>query len=359
MPTFDHGHLNGVCFHILHAAGVPEEEARIVAEHLVKSNLVGHDSHGVILLPVYIERIKRGHIVPGAPFEVVRETPTTACINGHWGFGFVVTEKAMRMAMEKARAHNAAAVTVFYQSHVGRLGHYSAMAAREGMIALVTADSGAGRKSVVPFGGREVRLGTNPLSIAIPSDLEGPAILDMATCTVAGGKLNVARARGQRVPQGLIIDEEGNPTTDPFDVLRGGGILPLGGSQGHKGYGLSFMVEILSGILTGLGFGTDPEVWRGRHGLEHRHNDGCFMAVFNVAAFRPLAEFKEEVAAFAGYVKSSPPARGFREVLYPGEPEWLTEQRRRGEGIFVEDDTWERIAALIREYKLEDVIGGP
>ena len=359
MPRFSHSYLNRACFHILQAAGVPEEEARIVAGHLVEANLAGHDSHGVIMLPVYLERIRRGHIVPGAPFEVVRETPTTARINGHWGFGFVVTERAMRMAIEKARAHDVAAATVFYQSHIGRLGHYTALAAREGMIALITADSGAGGKSVVPFGGREVRLGTNPLSIAVPSDLEGPVLLDMATCTVAGGKLGVARARGERVPEGLIIDGEGNPTTDPFDVLRGGGILPLGGAQGHKGYGLSFIVEVLSGLLTGLGFGTDPEAWRARHGVEHRHNDGCFIAVFNVDAFRPLAEFKGEVTEFAGYVKSSPPASGFRGVFYPGEPEWLSERRRRREGIFIEDDTWARISALIREHGLEDLVGEP
>jgi len=357
MPTFTHSYLDKVCFHIFQAAGVPKEEAQTVAKHLVKANLVGHDSHGIIRIPSYIDRIVRGHIVPGAPFDVVRETPTTACINGHWGFGFVVTEKAMHMAIEKAKIHNVAAVTVFYQSHIGRLGYYTSMAAKEGMIALITADSGSGRKSVVPFGGREVRLGTNPLSIAIPSNLDGTVTLDMATCTVAGGKLSLARARKKSVSPNLIIDKDGNPTTDPFDILEGGGILPLGGSQGHKGYGLSFMVEVLSGILTGIGFGTDPKVWEARHGIEHRHNDGCFIAVFNVDAFLSLSEFKQDVTEFAEFVKSSKPSKGFKEVLYPGEPEWLNERRRREEGIFIEDDTWEQISAIIREYKLESIIG--
>jgi len=359
MPTIPHDYLHRAAFQILKAAGVPEEEARIVANHQIKANLVGHDSHGIILLPEYLERIKKGHIVPGAPFEVVRETPTTARVNGHWGFGFVVTEKAMRMAIEKTRVHNVAAVTVFHQSHIGRLGAYSTMAAEEGMIGLITADSGAGAKAVTPFGGRDRRLGTNPLSIAIPSNLQGPVLLDMATCAVAAGKIGVARARKESVPLGWIVDKDGNPTTDPNDYYAGGSILPLGGDQGHKGYILSFVVEVLSGILTGMGFGLDRKQWETRHGAEFRHNDGCFIAVFNVDAFYPLADFKREVTEFAKYVKSSPPAKGFKEVLYPGEIELLTEQKRRKEGVPIEDETWGRIAALIKEYGLERVVGKP
>lgn len=352
MPTFTHNYLRDLCFNIFKAAGTPEEEAQIVSRHLVKANLAGHDSHGVIQIPVYIDRIKRGHIIPGAPFEIVHETPTTAKINGNWGFGFVVTEKAMRLAIEKAREQNVAAVTIFYQSHIGRIGYYPLMAAQEGMIGLTTADSGSGRKSVVPFGGSARRLGTNPISLAIPSNLEAPVLLDMATSTVASGKLRVARERNQEVPLGWIIDKEGNPTTDPHKMIEGGSILPLGGIRGHKGYSLSFIVEILSGILTGIGFGVDPAEFEKRHGIEHRHNDGCFIAVFNVEAFQPLDEFKQAVTEFAKYVKSSPPSKGFNEVLYPGEPEWLNEQKNLKDGIFIEESTWKKIERLIKEYKL-------
>ena len=188
MPVFSHDYLHRVAFHIYRAEGVPEEEARTVATHQVKANLAGHDSHGVIFLPEYVDRIHRGHIVPGAPMEIVRESGTTACINGNWGFGFVVTEKAMRMAIEKARTNDVAAITVFYQSHIGRLGDYTTMAANEDMIGLITADSGAGPKAVAPFGGRERRLGTNPISIAVPSDMEGTVLLDMATRRRGGGQ---------------------------------------------------------------------------------------------------------------------------------------------------------------------------
>lgn len=329
-----------------------------MARHLVGANLAGHDSHGIIQVPVYIERIRRGQIVPGAPFEVEHETPTTARINGNWGFGFVVTERAMRLAIEKAKKHNVAAVTVHYQSHIGRLADYSLMAAEEGMIGLITADSGAGKKSVVPFNGREVRLGTNPISFAVPSNQEAPVFLDMATSVVAAGKVGVARARNKKIPEGWILDAEGNPSTDPFDLPRGGGILPLGGDQGHKGFGLSFMVEMFSGILTGIGYGTDPDAFEARHGVEHRHNDGCFIAVFNVEAFRPLDEFKEEVSGFAEFVKTSPPS-GDIGVQHPGEPEYRNTERLRDEGIYIGDEAWSRIETILTEKELAGIIGEP
>ena len=337
MPTVDHEPLGQMVDGILRAAAVSEEETQIVRRHMIGANLVGHDSHGVILLPTYMDRIKRGHIVPGAKFEIVREGPTTARINGNWGFGQVVSERAMQMAIDKAKTYQVAAVTVFHQSHVGRVGDYPLMAARAGMIGLMTADSGKTSKAVAPFGGRVARLGTNPICIALPSDLPGPVFIDMATSAVAAGKLSVARNRKESIPYGWIVDKDGQPTTDPLAYYAGGAILPIGGDQGHKGYGLSFMVEVLSGILTGLGFGIDPK---------GPHNDGVFMAAFAVEAFRPLDEFKREIAEFVAYIKDTPPAEGFPEVLYPGEIEYRTEQRRRREGIPVEDETWRQLTAL-------------
>ncbi|MCH8205513.1 MAG: Ldh family oxidoreductase [Chloroflexi bacterium] len=345
MPTVPADKLQSIAAGLLRGAGASEEEAATVSRHSVGANLAGHDSHGIIQIPTYIGRIKRGHIVPGAPFEVVTESPTTTVIDGHWGFGYVVSERAMEMTIEKARKSGVAATTVFRQSHVGRVADYPIMAAAQGMIGLMTADSGRAAKSVVPFGGREPRLGTNPICIAIPSDLEGPLFVDMATSAVAGGKVALAVARGTSIPEGWIVDKDGNPTTDPTALAKGGASLPLGGPEGHKGYGLSVMVEILSGLLTGLGFGHDPS---------SRHNDGCFLAVFNVEAFRPLADFKREVAELAGYLTSSPPAAGFDRVYYPGEPEHLRTQELLKEGIFVEDATWARLRELAVEYGLED-----
>ncbi len=350
MPTFTPAYLRKVAYHIYVAKGTPEHEAEIVAAHQVKANLCGHDSHGVIHIPEYVERINKGHIVPGAPFVVEKEAPCTAVINGNWGFGFVVTERAMRMAIEKAKTNGVAAITIHYQSHIGRLGDYPTMALEEGMIGMITADSGAGPKSVVPFGGMGRRLGTNPICIGMPSDMDGPVLLDMATSAVAQGKITLARSRGEAVPPGWIIDKDGNPSTDPNEYFSGGAILPVGADQGHKGYGLSFMVEVFSGLLTGLGFGIDPQA---------KHNDGCFISVYNVEHFRPLEQFKKEVAEFVQFVKTSPPAAGFNEVLYPGEIEYRNEQRRLREGIFVEDATWEQITNIMRELGVLEKVGQP
>ena len=343
MPVLAPQLLHDTGHAILRAAGASAEEAQIVMEHLVGANLAGHDSHGIILLSSYITRIKRGHIIPGAPLTIERETSTTAHINGNWGFGYVVTTRAMEMAIAKAKAHHVSAITIYQQSHVGRLADYPLMASREGLMGLITCDSGRAPKVVAPFGGRVARLGTNPLSVAFPSDLEGPIFLDMATSAVAAGKLAVRRNRREPAPLGWVIDKDGNPTTDVEAFYNGGAILPMGGDQAHKGYGLSFMVETLSGILTGLGFGIDPQ---------GRHNDGTFLAVFDINAFRPLGEFKQEMADFVAYLKDTPPAAGFDEVLYPGELEYRTAQQRQRDGIYVEDETWNQVTALQKAYGL-------
>jgi uncharacterized oxidoreductase len=350
MPVFTPEYLHKAAYHICRAKGTPDADAEVVATHLVKANLVGHDSHGVIQIPTYMERIDAGHIVPNAPFVVEKEAPCTAVINGNWGFGFVVTERAMNMAIDKARVNGVAAITVRRQSHIGRLGDYPTMALKQGMIGMITADSGASPKHVAPFGGRARKLGTNPMCIGMPSNLEGPVLMDMASSTVALGKVALARNRKEPIPMGWIVDKDGNPTTDPNDYYSGGALLPVGGDQGHKGYALSFMVEVFSGLLTGLGFGVDPE---------GRHNDGVFIAAFNLEHFRPLEEFKKEMGEFVEFVKDSPPAAGFKEVLYPGEIEYRTEQTRRKEGIFVEDETWAQISGLIQSLGLESQVGKP
>jgi uncharacterized oxidoreductase len=328
---------------LLRAAGASPEEAEAVAGGCVNANLVGHDSHGIVAIPTYIDRVKAGHIVPGAPWTIVQESPTTTVIDGHWGFGFHVNAKAMALTIEKAKKSNVAAATVFRQSHVGRVGAYPLMAIEHGMIGLATADSGRSPKAVAPFGGREARLGTNPISIAVPSDLDGPFCLDMATSAVAAGKVALAVARGKEIPTGWVVDAAGNATTDPKQLRKGGALLPLGGTEGYKGSGLAAIVEVLCGLLTGLGFGVEPS---------GRHNDGCFMAVFNVAAFRPLAEFKKEVAEFARYLKATPPAAGSPGVFYPGEVEHIRAQERAKTGIDVEDATWNKLRALAGEYGL-------
>jgi uncharacterized oxidoreductase len=223
------------------------------------------------------------------------------------------------------------------QSHVGRLGGYAAMAAENGMIAMMMADSGLGPKSVAPYGGRESRLGTNPICFAAPNGDRAPVLLDMATSAVAVGKLHVARAKGQAIPEGWILDKDGRPTTDPEDYYSGGTVLPLGGDQGHKGYGLAFVVEMFCGLLTGLGYGLDPQ---------GRHNDGIFLAVFDVSRLHPLNDFSSSVQNFIEYLKETPRAEGFDEILYPGELEARTRLERLRDGIDIDDATWGALEAL-------------
>jgi LDH2 family malate/lactate/ureidoglycolate dehydrogenase len=348
MPRLQSDRLTKIGAALLQAAGASREEAEAVAVGCVNANLAGHDSHGVIAIPTYIDRIKAGHIVPGAKWTIVQETPATTVIDGHWGFGFHVNAKAMQLTIEKAKTTNVAACTVFRQSHVGRLAAYPLMAIEEGMIGLATADSGRSPKMVAPFGGREARLGTNPIAIAVPSDLAGPFCLDMATSAVAAGKVMLAAARGEQIPTGWVVGSDGAQTTDPHQLRKGGALLPLGGTEGYKGSGLAAMVEVLCGLLTGLGFGVEPS---------GRHNDGCFMAVFKVDAFRPLALFKKEVAEFARYLKETPPAEGGPGVLYPGEVEYLCQQERLKVGIDVEDATWNKLRALAGEYGVAVELG--
>ena len=348
MPVVSAEKLMEIAEGLLLAAGASQEEAKTIAKYNIGANLVGHDSHGIILIPTYIDRIKVGHIVPQAPWTITQETDTTTVVDGNWGFGYHVSDKAMRYTIEKAKKQNVAACTVFRQSHVGRLASYPLMAAAEGMIAMITADSGRSPKAVAPFGGAQARLGTNPICFAVPSNLEGPLVFDMATSAAAAGKINVATARGEQVPSGWLIDKDGKPSTDPKVLKSGGALLPLGGAEGYKGTGLAAIVEIFSGLLTGLGFGVEPT---------GRHNDGCFMAVFKVSAFRDLNTFKQEVTDFANYLKATPPAEGFKEIFYPGEVEFRKEKERRANGVPVEDATWRKLKDLASSYGLTSKLG--
>ena len=344
MVTVRHDLLRTMLEEIYQAKGTPADEAEIVARHQVTANLVGHDSHGVIQTPAYVKRIDDGEIVPGAAFDIERSTPTTAVIDANWGFGFVQTERAMQRAIDMAHDAGVGAVTVRCQGHIGRLGAYAKMAADAGMIALVAADSGRAPKAVAPFGGRSRRLGTNPLSVGIPRASGAPIVLDMATSAVAAGKIGLARSRGDSIPEGWVIDAEGHHTTDPNAYYDGGALLPLGGEQGYKGFGLSVVVEVLCGLLTGLGFGVYPD---------GRHNDGCFLAVFNVSHFRDPGEFSSEVDDFVEYLKGSPPAAGSSGVLYPGELEERSLAQREQDGVEIEPATWTALRVLLDELDLQ------
>jgi len=343
MPIFYANQLIDVGTKIFSAAGAPLEEARIVSELLVKSNLVGHDSHGIIRVIQYVNEIENGSIRPGARIEIVRETPSIAVLNGKWGFGQVVAKKAMEIAVEKARKNTVSIVCAFNCNHIGRLADYAIMASENDMIGIVMVNS---TKFVAPHGGRERLLSTGPMCFAFPSYLEFPLVIDVATSVVAEGKVRVALHKGEKIPYGWIIDKNGNPSNDPKDLYDGGALLPLGGDEhGHKGFGLGLAVEVLSGILTGAGCAYE----------EGKKGNGVFFEAINIGDFMPIEEFKKRASDLIRVIKSSKPRPGFKEILVPGEPEYLTEKIRLKEGIYVPEKTWEEIKNLAKKLGVNEI----
>jgi uncharacterized oxidoreductase len=335
MPVFSREYLCEVGAALFAAAGVPTSSAEVVADLLADANAVGHDSHGVIRIPQYIRTIEKGEIVPEAQVEIVRETAVSAVMDGHWGFGQVVMDRAVVWGMERAGRYGVAAVTVQRANHIGRLGSYVERIAAGGMIGLLFANSHGGGAIVGPWGGKEGRLGTNPLAAGLPRAEGGRLVLDMTTSVVAEGKVRIKRNRGEKVPEGWIVDAEGNPSTDPRDFYGEprGSLLPFGGTMGHKGYGLGVIVELLGGALSGAGCAK---------GREARNGNGSFLLVIDIGRFQPFDEYCRQVEDFAAYLKASPKAAGFADILMPGELE-ERERIRRREGIFVEEQTWAQI----------------
>ncbi len=346
MPTLTREEISKVSQAVLRAAGAPEGHARIVGEHLADANLAGHDSHGFIRIPQYVQRINEGLLAATAEPEVIRETPGMAQVNGHATFGQVVATFAAELAIEKAGNTGVALVTMSNLDHTGRIGTYAEMAARTGMAAIVcTGFWGRAAAGVAPFGGREGKLGTNPISISFPFAPEGTLLLDYATSMAAEGKLRVYRARGEQLPEEWVLSKEGKPSRDPNDFYDGGAILPMGGmTGGHKGYALSFMVSLLGGVLGQLG----SERSRMAAG------SGTTIIVVNVGALASEEEIRGEVETFVNFVKETPPWEGSRGVLYPGEIEDMTRSQRLVSGVEIEDATWDEVQGLVREFGLEE-----
>jgi hydroxycarboxylate dehydrogenase B len=338
VPTFDSNELKQFAGRLLMATGASAEEADTVADVLVSANLAGHDSHGVIRIEQYMRMIREGRIVPGAPFEVVRRAPAMALVDGHWGFGAVIAVRATLLAMEMARTTGVAAVSVRDCNHVSRLGHYVLMAAEAGLVGMMTANNHGGGRWVAPWGGTERRLSTNPLAFAAPT-AGRPILVDITTSTVAEGKIRVLRNKGLPMPEGWAIHPDGSALTDPAHMYGPpyGSLLPFGGMAGHKGFGLSMMVELLSGALSGAGC---------TGAADRPPGNALFILVIDPAATGTLEAFQSEAAGLVDWVKSSAPVPGGAGVMAPGEPEFREEERRREAGIPLDDETWRQLREL-------------
>jgi LDH2 family malate/lactate/ureidoglycolate dehydrogenase len=323
---------------IFAAAGAPMDIAARVAGALVQSDVYGVHSHGTNLLPAYIAAIGDGRIVPSALPTVVRENPVTGLVDGQKGFGHVTGEFATRLAMQKAMSEGVGIVCAVNTNHIGRIGEYVEMAAQAGQIGVCVVNAGA---QVTPFGGLAKRFGTNPLAFSVPVPGGRPLLVDFATSAAAANKILVAQHKGVKIPDGWILDGDGRPSNNPADLFNGGYLLTFGQ---YKGYGLSIMVEVLAGLLSGSG----SAVYEGFHS-----GNGVFVMALSPEFFRPSEEFLADVKRLVAELRSIPPLDGVEKVMVPGDPEEATEAHYRREGIALDDESWRLLVEAGRSVGVE------
>lgn len=345
MPILKADQIEKIAFHLLCAAGTPEEHSLIVAQHLMDNNLAGHDSHGIIRIIQYLRQIREGIIIPKAKPEFIQESTCTAQVDGHYGFGQVIATYSTKVAIEKAKKHGVSCVTMRNLGHIGRVGAYTEMAAQKGCAAILFCATGGQVPYQPPFGGSQRKLGTNPIAIAFPGGDKDLFSSDFATSVCAEGKLRVYLARGSKVPEGWILDKDGRPSNNPKDFYDGGTILPLGASAGHKGYCLAFMTDLLASILSGNGFPGKPN---------QQFSNGSLILAIDIEKFIPLSTAKAEASLMSKFIKDTPLAQGFAQVFYPGEKEAKSRETRKQSGIEIEEETWKQIKNLIQEYKVTE-----
>ncbi len=320
---------------IFAAGGCEPAESHRIAHYLVGANLVGHDSHGVIRVPAYIDWLRAGKVVANRTLQIVFENDVIAVVDGGFGFGQVMGEAAMELGIAKARGQGVAVVALKNSGHLGRIGDWAEMAAAAGLVSLHFVNTSGGGILVAPFGGTQRRLSANPIAAGVPVANGPPIIVDISTCTIAEGKIKVAFNKGARVPEGCILDSEGRPTDDPkaFYAKPPGAILPLGG---HKGYSLSVVAEVLAGALSGGSCS--------HFGVE-RVSNNMLSIILDPAVFVAGDAFSEEIRGFIDHVKSSKTVTEDGEILMPGEPEARCRSRKLREGIEIDETTWGQIAA--------------
>ena len=316
--------------------GVPEADARLAADVLATSDLRGIDSHGVARLHTYFDMLTLGRINPRPEVRIVRESPSTATVDGDNGLGLVVGPRANRIAMEKAEAVGSGWVSVCNTNHFGIAGYYPLQALKRDLIGWAMTNS---TKLVAPLWAAERMLGTNPIAIAFPGLEEPPIVIDMATSATAYGKIEIAMRKGQPIPDGWAVDAAGAVTNDPRGMIEGGALLPLGGDRehgGHKGYCLSAMVDILSGVLSGANWGPFAPPFALRQEIPTRSvgkGIGHFFGALRIDGFIDPDEFKRQIDEWIRVFRATKPAPGTTGPLIPGDPEREAEAIRRESGI--------------------------
>jgi hydroxycarboxylate dehydrogenase B len=347
MPILTSDKLHALSHALCAASGSTAREANLVACHLVEANLTGHDSHGVGLLPIYVEKVRAGLLAPNRHAELASERGAVLVIEGNRGYGQVIGHEAMQLGMARSRDQGVALLAIRNSFHVGRIGHYAEQCARAGFASIHFVNVIDHPPLQAPYGGAEARFSTNPFCAALPGENGAAVVLDMATSKIAIGKARVARNQGVQAPEDSLLDGEGRPTRDPgvmFQEPRGA-LVPMGE---HKGSGLAIMCELLAGALTG-GRTAQPA-----HPQAGGIINNMLSMIIDPHVFGDRRRLLEEVAALIGYVKSARPRAGFDEVLVPGEPERRRRAERLERGIEVDERTWTEILGAARMLGLAD-----
>jgi LDH2 family malate/lactate/ureidoglycolate dehydrogenase len=327
---FSEDELVSTATDVLHALGAPRDTARLVAVSLALSNLVGHDSHGIVRLLQYSDLVRTGQIRPGGSASIASERGAVARVDGDWGFGQPAAQLATALATRLAAANGVAAIAISACNHIGRLGEYVATIAGAGQMGLAFCNSGP---VVAPFGGSGRVMGTNPFAWSAPLR-DGMVVLDFATSVVAEGKLKIALAEGLTVAPGCIIDRDGRPSVEPADFYAGGALVAFGG---HKGSGMSMLIELTAGLVSMMGSSCDPEYLGG---------NGTLVMAVDVAAFVSSDRYFDQAETFCREAKRIGGGTLGVDVLLPGELEARTLEVRRSGGVFVLPEIRRQITVL-------------
>jgi LDH2 family malate/lactate/ureidoglycolate dehydrogenase len=317
---------------IFERLGLPEADALVVADHLVEADLRGHPSHGVIRVPTYVTACREGRINPRPNIRIVEDHGGQVVMDADSAIGQLAAFRANELAIERGKAHGMAGVALRRSTHCGAMAYYAIRAIPHGLIGWATTNAGI---NMPPTGGTQKLVGNNPFAMAVPTNRPWPMVLDMATSVVAGGKLQVARAKGQPIPLGWALDRDGNPTTDPH-AASDGSLLPVGGP---KGYGMALMFDVLAGVLSGGRFGA---------GLGERGSGQFFMTI-DVSRFMPLDQFKARMDELIDQLHDCPTMPGVEQVFVPGEIEHAIQSTRLREGIPIESTVLDALDRLERE----------
>jgi uncharacterized oxidoreductase len=330
---------------IVKAGGSSDREAELVATNLVEANLKGHDSHGVGMIPRYVQSVVNGGLAVNAHVKIVRDTGPLLTLDGLTGYGQVIGHEAMELAAERARSNGVCLVGLANAHHIGRIGHWAEQCIDHGLVSIHFVNV-ISRPIVAPWGGSDARHGTNPFCVGIPRRGKDPIVLDLATSKIAQGKTRVAHNKGVALEPGTIIDNEGNPTTDPrYTVVPPyGAILPFGE---HKGSGLALVCEILGGALSG------GQAVKGPSDGKYNVINGMLSIVIDPDKLGTGENLAREVESFVAWHTGSPPAPGIDKVRIAGEPERETKKKRLADGIPVDPTTWKEILAAGQKFGLD------